>query len=108
MAQVLDMPLPDINSNNFERAWTRFQLVAAVQEWDENQHLKIVPTLLSEKLLDSYLELSEEERSSLQALEKSLVEMCSLTKDPLVAGKQFTTWRQCQTEKTSEFTADLK
>ena len=48
----------------------------------------------SEKLLDSYLELSEEERSSLQTLEKSLVERCSLTKDLLVAGKQFTTRRQ--------------
>ena len=34
-----------------------------------------MPTLLSEKLLDSYLELSEEERSSLPALEKSLVEI---------------------------------
>ena len=53
MARVLDMPLPEINSNNFERAWTLFQLVAAVQEWDEKKQLKIVPTLLSEKLLDS-------------------------------------------------------
>ena len=102
------MPLPEINSKNFERAWTRFQLVAAAQEWDENKQLKIVPTLLSEKLLDSYLELSEEERSSLQALEKSLVERCSLTKDPLVAGKQFTTRRQGQSERTSEFATDLK
>ena len=98
MARALDMPLPEINSNNFERAWTQFQLVAAVQEWDEDKQLKILPTLFSEKLLDSYLELSEEERSSLQALEKALVEKCSLTKDPLVAGKQFTTRRQGQTE----------
>lgn len=108
MARALDMPLPEINSNNFERAWTRFQLVAAAQEWDEDKQLKILPTLLSEKLLDCYLELSEEERSSLRALEKALVERCSLTKDPLVAGKQFTTRRQGQTEKTSEFAADLK
>ena len=70
MAQALDMPLPEINSINFEIVWTRFQLVTALQEWDENKQLKIVATLLSEKLLDSYLELSEEERSSLQALEK--------------------------------------
>ena len=53
MVWALDMPLPEINSNHFERAWTRFQLVAAVQEWDENKQLKILPTLLSKKLLDS-------------------------------------------------------
>ena len=67
------MPLLEINSNNFERVWTRFQLVAAVQEWDEKKQLKIVPIFLSDKLLDSYLELSEEERSSLPAPEESLV-----------------------------------
>ena len=67
-------------------------------------------TFLSEKLLDSYLELSKEERSSLQflALETLLVERCSLTKDPLVAGKQFMTRCQGQTEKTSKFVADIK
>ena len=37
MAQALDMPLPEIDSNNFERAWTRFQLVAAAQEWYEKK-----------------------------------------------------------------------
>ena len=72
------------------------------------KQLKIVLTFLSEKLLDSYLELSEEERSSLPALGKSLVERCRLTKDPLVAGKQFTTRLEGQTEKTWEFAADLK
>ena len=78
------MLLPEINSNNFERAWTRFQLVMVPQKWAEKKKLSIVPTLLSEKLLDSYVELSKEERSSLQAMEKSLVERCSLTKHPLV------------------------
>ena len=105
---MLDMPLPEINSNNFKRAWTQFQMVTVAQEWDENKQLKIVPPLLSEKLLDSYVELLEEEKSLLQAPEKSLVQRCSLTKYPLVTGKQFTTRRQGQKEKTSEFAADFK
>ena len=71
-------------------ALTRFELVASAQKWDERKQLKIVPTLLNEKLLDSNMEWAEEEKSSLQALKKSLMDKCDLVKDLLIAGKQFT------------------
>ena len=107
MTHALDIPLPEIKPSNFEKAWTRFELVASAQEWNENRQLKIVPTLFSERLLDCYMELSEEEKSSLLVLKKSMVEKCGLTKDPLTAGKQFTARCQGPDEKTSEFAADV-
>ena len=101
MARTLDIPLPEINPSNFEKAWARFKLAASAQEWDENRQLKIAPTLLSEKLLACYVELLEEEKSSLQALKKALLEKCDLVKNPLIARKQFTARCQGLVEKTS-------
>ena len=33
MAQ-LDLPLPEITVADFQRSWTRFELVASAKEWD--------------------------------------------------------------------------
>ena len=90
MACALDTQLPEINTSDFEKAWIRFELVASAQEWDENRQLKITPTLLSEGLLDCYMELSKEEKLLLQVLKKVLLEKNDLAKDPLIAGKEFT------------------
>ena len=34
MAQSLDIPLPELTTDDFQRAWTRFELVAKAKEWD--------------------------------------------------------------------------
>ena len=64
MARELDLPLPELTSSgrreDFERAWTRFELVAAAKEWDEEKQVTIIPTLLRGNLVDAYVELEDE------------------------------------------------
>ena len=45
MAQF-DVSLPEITFEEFARAQTRFELVAAVKEWSTEWQVLIVPTLL--------------------------------------------------------------
>ena len=46
MAQQLEIPLPEITMEDFERAWTRLDLVAAAEKWDNAKQLAIIPALL--------------------------------------------------------------
>ena len=50
MAQ-LDLPLPEITMSDFERSWTRFELVASAKEWNDTKKKLILPTLLRGKLV---------------------------------------------------------
>ena len=34
MTAQLDLPLPEITIEDFHRAWTRFNLVSTVKEWN--------------------------------------------------------------------------
>ena len=88
MAQM-DLPLPEITMENFLRAWTRFELVAAAKEWNAGKRAIVLPTLLRGKLLDIYIELGEDTRADLAEVKKILMSKAGLTKDPLVAGKEF-------------------
>ena len=54
MAQPLDIPLPELTVESFQRAWTRFELVAKAKEWDSAKQLTVLPTLLRGKLVDRY------------------------------------------------------
>ena len=45
MATQLEIPLPEIQVQDFKRAWTRFELVAKAksEEWDEGKQLTVIP-----------------------------------------------------------------
>ena len=43
MAQQLEIPLPEIMMEDFERSWIRFDLVVAAKKWDNVKQLAIVP-----------------------------------------------------------------
>ena len=64
---MLDIPLPEINHSDFEKVWTRFELVVVAQEWNGNRQFKIILTLLNKKLLDCCMGLSAEEKSEVIA-----------------------------------------
>ena len=68
-----DITLPEIVAEDFERSWARFELVAKAKDWNDAKQLMIIPTLVRGKLLDYYLDLCEEEKSSMEALKRALV-----------------------------------
>ena len=59
--------LPEVSVENFEHAWKRFRLAATAKQWQEEKQL---PTLLRGNLVDYYMDLSEEEKKSLEGLNK--------------------------------------
>jgi len=108
MATPLDLPLPEVTVEDFRRAWTRFELVASAKGWDENKQKTILPALLRGKLVDYYVDLSEESRASLNAIKKALMEKSGLAKDSLSAGRLFITRDQGAQEKVTDFADELK
>lgn len=103
-----DIPLPEIGTEDFDRSWARFELVAKAKEWNDAKQLTIIPTLLRGRLLDYYLDLSEEEKSSMEALKKALVGRAGLSADPLVAARKFMTRSQGTSESVADYLAELK
>ena len=87
MAQM-DLSLPKITKEGFLRAWTRFELVAPAKDWNVAKRAMVLPTLLQGKLVDIYIELSEDTRGNLAEVKKVLMSKAGLTKDTLVAGKE--------------------
>lgn len=107
MAQV-DLPLPELLVEDFQRGWTRFEFVAAAKKWDAAKQLAVVPTLLRGKLIDYYVELPEETTSDLGRLKAALQERAGVKEDPLVCSKQFNQRTQSPGEKVKDFAATLK
>lgn len=103
-----DIPLPEIVAEDFERSWARFELVAKAKEWNDAKQLTIIPTLVRGKLLDYYLDLCEEEKSSMEALQRALVGRAGLSADPLVAAGKFMTRSQGTTESVVDYLAELR
>ena len=68
MAESLDIPLPELNVENFKRAWVRFELVAKAKEWAAEKQLTVLPTLLRGKLVDHYMEFDTDTRADLRKL----------------------------------------
>ena len=108
MATQLDLPLPEITTQDFQRAWTRFELVAKAKDWNDDKKKVILPTLLRGKLIDIYMTTDEETRGDLQSLKKALMRQAGLFRDPLTAGQSFMSRRQGPGESVSDFATDLK
>ena len=108
MATPLDLPLPEITVDNFQRSWTRFELVATAKEWNDDKKKVILPTLLRGKLVDIYMTLNEETRGALTELKKTLMRQAGLLRDPLTASQSFMSRRQASGEKVSDFAVELQ
>ena len=108
MAQQLDLPLPEIAKEDFFRAWTRFELVATAKEWNPEKKAIVLLTLLRGKLVGIYIELSDTTRADLVEVRKALMSKAGLTKDPLVAGKEFIARTQQSGETINAFAENLK
>ena len=67
-----DVTLPEISVETFEHAWIIYQLAATAKEWREDKQLRTLPTLLRGKLVEYYMELSSEEKSSLEGVKAAL------------------------------------
>ena len=105
---AMDLQLPELTIDDFHRAWTRFELVAAAKEWSETKRLTIVPTLLRGKLIDYYTEFDDATKTNLATLKKALQEKAGLMKDPLMASRSFNQWNQSPHEKVDEYASELK
>ena len=104
----LDLPLPELAVENFSRAWTQFELVAAAKQWDEEKQVAILPTLLRGKLIDYYVELDTDQKGNLRVLKAALMTKAGLSQDPLTAGRAFTTRHQGPQERVADFATALR
>ena len=89
MAGIQGLTLLEIAVDEFERSWTRVELISAANEWEKEKTLAIIPALLRGKLLDLYATLTTEEKGDLVRLKKALSDRAGLTKDPLTSAKRF-------------------
>lgn len=108
MATPLDLPLPEITTDDFHRAWTRFELVAKAKEWNDDRQKLVLPTLLRGKLVDYYTEADEETRGDLGRLKTLLMAKAGLVRDSLASSQIFMTRTQYPEEKVSDFAVELK
>ena len=108
MATSLDLPLPELVAEDFQRGWTRFEFVAAAKEWNANKQLTVIPTLLRGKLIDYYVELEDATKNDLALLKVALLDKSGKKEDPLVASRCFNQRNQSQDEKVTDFAAVLK
>lgn len=82
MAESFDILLPQITSEDFSRAWTCCELVATTKEWNATKQLAVLPTLLRGKLIDYYLDLSDDKKKDIKSLKAALQEKSGLKKGP--------------------------
>ena len=104
----LDVPLPEITSEESTRAWTQFELIAEAKEWSTEQQVSVVPTLLRGKLVYHYIELDTAIKVDLGLLKTALMTKVGPIQDPLTAGKMFISHCQHPGEKVKGFAAELK
>ena len=104
----LELPLPELVIEDFQRGWTRFEFVAATKEWDAAKQLTVIPTLLRGKLIDYYVELADGTKFDLGRLKAALQEQAGVKADPLVASKQFNQRNQNPDEKVKDFASTLQ
>ena len=107
MAQ-LDVPLPEITCENFERSWTRFEFVATAKQWEEAKQLSVLPTLLRGPLIDFYVTLTTEERADVKSLRDALAAKAGIKKDPLSCAKSFSARDQGSGESVDHFASALR
>ena len=107
MAQM-ELPLPELIVEDFQRGWTRFEFVAAAKEWNANKQLAVIPTLLRGRLIDYYVELDDETKRDLRLLKVALQERAGTKEDPLLASKNFNQRSQGPDEKVNDYASALK
>eukprot|EP00731_Ephydatia_muelleri_P012792 Em0007g102a len=86
------LTLPEISAESiedYERSWTRYELIAAANKWENGKVLAVLPALLRGKLLDFYAALEDSEKIDLITLKQALAERAGLTKSPFIAAKLF-------------------
>ena len=105
---AMDLQLPELTTDDFHRAWTRFELIAAAKEWNNAKRLTIVPTLLRGKLIDYYTEFDDATKTDLATLKQALQVKAGLIKDPLVTSRSFNQRSQLSNEKVDEYASELK
>ena len=108
MATSLDLPLPELMAEDFQRGWTHFEFVAAAKEWSANKQLTVIPTLLRGKLIDYYVKLEDATKNDLALLKAALLDKSGKKEDPLVASRCFNQRNQSQDEKVADFSDALK
>ena len=108
MATSLDLSLPEITSEEFHQAWTRFELVAAAKEWSDDRKKVVIPTLFRGKLVEYYMEADEATRGNLANLKTFLMTKVGLVRDPLMSSQLFMSRSQRQGERILDYVADLK
>ena len=84
-----ELQLPDLTTDDFQTAWTRFELIAAAKEWNAAKQLTIVPILLRGKLIDFYTKFNETTKGDLSRLKLVLQEKAGLKIDPLIVSRNF-------------------
>ena len=89
MVESLELPLPELLTEDFKQGWTRFEFVTAVKGWNEEKQLVVIPTLLRGKLIDDYVELPEATKANLGRLKPAIQDRVGVKEDPLAASKQF-------------------
>ena len=108
MAQM-ELPLPELIVEDFQRGWTRFEFVAAAKEWNVNKQLAVIPTLLRRRLIDYHIELDDETKGDLRLLKVvALQERAGTKEDPLLASKNFNQRSQGPDEKVNDYASALK
>ena len=108
MAESLELPLPELATEDFKRGWTRFEFVATAKGWDAARHLAVIPTLLRGKLIDYYVELPDAAKSDLSRLKVALQDRTGMKTDALLASRKFTRRSQGSNEKVKDFAFALK
>ena len=108
MVQPLDMPLPELTVDGFQRAWTRFELVAKAKDWDLAKQLTVLPTILRGKLVDHYVDFDDETKTDIVKLKATLEKVTGQTEDPLVAVREFVSRDQYPNERAEDFATALK
>lgn len=82
--------------------------MAKAKEWDVMKQRAVIPTLLCDKLLDYYLDLSEDKKGSMGALKKALASRVGLSAYLLVGAKKCMNCSQGTPESVADYLGDLK
>ena len=102
MADQLDILLLEITVEEFQRSWTRFELVSGAKDWTVVQKKRILRTLLRSKLVHIYMGLNDETLGDLMLLKEALLKQVGLVRDPLSTGQLFMARHQLPGEKVHQ------
>ena len=105
MATPLDLSLPEITSEKFHQAWTRFELVA---EWSDDRKKVVLPTLFHRKLVKYYMEADEATHGNLAILKTFLMIKVGLVCAPLTSSQLFMSRSQRRAKRILYNVADFK